>query len=55
MEGTTIIYLAVFLVLLVLILVACLWLLGTVYLCLVHKRFAHIPRPKMPRYVVDCH
>ena len=53
MEVTTIVYLAVILALLVLILVVCLWLLGTVYLYLVHKRFAHIPRPKMARYDVD--
>ena len=58
MEGITVtfIYLAVFLALLVLVsLVACLWLLATAYLYLVHKRFAHIPRPKMPRYDVHCH
>ena len=28
-----------------------LWLLATVYFCLVHRRYAHIPSPKMPRYL----
>ena len=54
MDGKVVIYLAVFLVLLVLVLAVCLWLLGTAYLYQVHKRFAHIPRPKMPRYDMDC-
>ena len=28
-----------------------LWLSVTVYLYLLHKRYAHIPSPKMPRYI----
>ena len=33
-----------------LLLATVLWLLATVYLSLVHRKYAHIPRPAMPRY-----
>ena len=36
----------------VLILATVLWLSATVYLYLVHRRYDHIPRPPMPRYVL---
>ena len=29
------------------------WLAVTVYLYLLHRRYAHIPSPKMPRYSVN--
>ena len=37
----------------VLLLATVLWLSATVYLYLVHRRYDHIPRPPMPRYVFN--
>ena len=34
----------------VLLLATVLWLLATVYLSLIHRKYAHIPRPEMSRY-----
>ena len=36
----------------VLLLATVLWLLATVYLYLLHVKYAHIPRPPMPRYML---